>query len=185
MGHVSNKPGRHETSIGGMIGAMIVLVACILAYVGFREVFRDTPEVKPEAVEWASAANAAIDAGHPVVRPELPAGWIVTNVRLEPTKPPLWDMSMYTDGEKFAGLHQEDERVADLVETYIDDEATEGDPVRVGGELAGEWQVFTDDGGDTGLVLQRETDVVMVYGSAPKDELVDLAGSLTTKPVAD
>lgn len=162
---------------------MIVLVACVIAFVGFREAFRETPDVKPQAVEWEPEFDYRRAQGHLILRPELPAGWIVTNVRIEPTKPPTWDMAMFTAGEKFAGLHQEDERVTDLVASYVDENADEGDPVTIGGELAGEWRVFTDDGGDTGLVLQREDDVVLVYGSAPKKELVALAESLTTDPV--
>lgn len=183
MGHVSNQPARHETSMGGMIGAMIVMVAVVLGFVVFRDATRETPEIQPEAIEWELAANAAIDGGHPVVRPELPEDWIVTSMFYEPTDPLTWGLGIYTADGKFAGLRQEDARVADLLETYVDDEPDEGDPVTITGEFAGEWDVWTDEGGDTGLVLQRERDVLLVYGSAPKDQLVDLASGLTTEKV--
>lgn len=183
MEPVSNKPGRHETSMGGMIGAMIVLVACILGYVAFRETFRDTPDVRPEAIEWELAANDAIAAGHPVVVPEVPAGWLVTTIRFEPTKPVTWGLGMYTSDGEFAGIRQEDAPVDELVGRYVDQKAERGDPVTVTGEFGGEWDTWTDDGGDTGLVLVRDGDVLIVYGSAPQEQLVDLASGLTTDPV--
>lgn len=183
MEYVSNKPARHETSIGGMIGAMIVLVACILGFVAFRDAFRETPEIQPEAIEWELAANAALDAGHPIVRPEVPDGWLVTSMFFRPTQPVTWGLGLYTDDGKFAGLRQEAAPLADLIETYVDDEAEEGDPVTITGEFAGEWETWTDEGGDTALVFVREDDVLMVYGSAPKDELVSLASGLTSEKV--
>ena len=48
------------------------------------------------------------------------------------------------------------------------------------GEFAGEWQTWTDKGGDTALMLQRDEDVLLVYGSAPVEDLVTFASSLRT-----
>ena len=45
-------------------------------------------------------------------------------------------------------LGQEDERRDDLLETFVDDEPVEGEPVEVEGEFAGEWQTWTDEGGE-------------------------------------
>lgn len=180
MEGVSNKPGRRETSMGGMIGAMIVLVACILGYVAFRETFRETPDVRPEHIEWELAANAAIDDGHPIVSPEVPEDWLVTTFRFEPTDPIVWGLGMYTHQGEFAGLRQEDAPVDELVERYVGEDAEQGDPVTITGEFAGEWDTWTDDRKDTGLVLMRDGYVYIVYGSAPKDQLVDIASSLRT-----
>lgn len=181
MAGVSQSPGRYQTSMAGMVGAMIVLVGCILAFVAFREVNREVPEVKPEAIDWQTAVTAAADNGHPVVAPaKLPADWIATSIDFKPTDPPTFGLGMLTDKGKYVGLRQEDERRADLIEMYVDDEAVEGEPVEVGGEFAGAWDTWTDEGGDTALLLQREDDVLLVYGSAPEEDLVEFASSLRT-----
>lgn len=186
MDRVSQSPGRYQTSMGGMVGAMIVLVVCLLAFVAFREASREVPETKPEAIDWQDSVAAAADAGHPVVAPgALPTDWIATSITFSPTTPPTFGLGMLTDDGRFVGLRQEDERRDDLLETYVDDEPIEGDPVEVGGEFAGEWMSWTDEGGDTALMLQRDADVLLVYGSAPLEDIVALASSLRTATTAD
>lgn len=178
---MSQSPGRYQTSMAGMVGAMIVLVGCVLAFVLFREVNREVPEVQPEPVEWETAVSAAADAGHRVVAPaELPEKWIATSIDFQPTDPPTFGLGVLTDEGKYVGLRQEDERRDDLLETYVDEDAVEGDPTEVEGEFAGEWQTWTDEGGDTALMLQREDDVLLVYGSAPAEDLIAFASSLRT-----
>lgn len=178
---MSQSPGRYQTSMAGMVGAMIVLVGCILAFVAFREVNREVPEVQPEPVDWEIAVSAAADAGHPVVAPsELPSEWIATSISFQPTDPPTFGLGVLTDDRKYVGLRQEDERRDDLLETYVDKDAVEGDPIEVEGEFSGEWQTWSDEGGDTALLLQRDDDVLLVYGSAPVDDLVAFASSLRT-----
>lgn len=178
---MSQSPGRYQTSMAGMVGAMIVLVGCILAFVLFREANRDTPEMQPEPVEWEIAVSAAADAGHPVVAPaELPEKWIATSISFQPTDPPTFGLGVLTDDGKYVGLRQEDERRDDLLTTFVDDDAVEGDATEVEGEFAGEWQTWTDEGGDTALMLQRDDDVLLVYGSAPIEDLVTFASSLRT-----
>lgn len=178
---MSQSPGRYQTSMAGMVGAMIVLVLCVLAFVWFREVNREVPEVEPVAVEWEIAVAAAADAGYEVVAPEtLPTDWIATSITFERTTPPTFGLGVLTDDGKYVGLRQEDERRDALLETYVDDKAVEGEPTEVGGEFAGEWQTWTDEGGDTALMLQRDEDVLLVYGSAPAEDLVTFASSLRT-----
>ena len=173
-----NSSGR-ETSLAGLIGALIVTVACIIGFVMFREITRDVPETRPEAIDWKPVADAALREGHPIAVPEVPENWIVTNIRFEPTIKPTWDLAMLTDKEKFAGLFQSGERVETLVESHVDEDAEEGDPVTIpSGDLAGEWQTFTDDGGDFALVHQDVNGTVLIYGSAPRQQLIDMAGSL-------
>ena len=180
-GPVSNKPGRHETSLGGLIGAMIVLVACILGFVGFRELTREVPENKPQAMEWQPLVESAQGQGHEIAVPEVPEKWIVTNIRFEPTLHPTWEMSFFTDEEKYAGLRQEDERLDTLVEARVDKEAKEGDPVTIStGDFAGEWRTFTDEGGDFALAHEDPEGVVLVFGSAPREDLIELASTLRT-----
>ncbi|WP_104107963.1 DUF4245 family protein [Nocardioides sp. 616] len=180
---MSGKPARHQTSMAGMIGAMIVLVAAVLAVVLLRDLGRESAETSPDALEWESAVAGAQDTGLEVAYPaRLPAGWKVTSVELEPTDPPTWAMGMLTDTGAFVGLRQQDESVRDLVETYVDDDAEEGDPVQIGGDLGGTWSTYTDEGGDTAFVLERGDDVLLVYGSAPREVIIDFAEQLTEAP---
>lgn len=177
---MSEKPARHQTSFAGMVGAMIVIVAAIVAFVLLRDLNRESADTSPEPLEWRSAVQGAQDSGFEVVHPSaLPVGWSVTSVRFTPTDPPLWSMGMLTDNGAFIGVHQEDESVDDLLETLVDEDPAEGEVLELDGDLAGEWQTYTDDGGDVALVLERGEDVVLVYGSAPRDVVAELAASLT------
>lgn len=183
MSRVSEKPGRHQTSMGAMVGAMSILVVCVLGFVLLRDLGRQSAETSPEPVVWEIAVEAAHDSGHPVVHPgELPRGWTATSISFEPTEPPTWGMGMLTGTGSFVGIRQEDAPARDLLETYVDEDARQGDDVAVTGELAGEWQSWTDSGGDVALLLQRDEDVVLVYGSATREVVEELAGQLTDAP---
>lgn len=167
--------------MAGMVGAMIVLVACILAFVLFRESSREVPETEPTAIAWESAARAAADEGHPVVAPgELPEDWIATSIDFRPTSPPVFGLGLLTDDGRYVGLRQDRVPLENLLETYVDEETRPGDPVEVSGEFAGEWDSYTDEGGDRALVLDRNEDFLVVYGSAPMADLVEFASSLET-----
>ena len=65
----------------------------------------------------------------------------------------------------------------------VHEDTSEEGTVRVDGDLAGEWAVFTDSGGDTALVLERDGDVVVVYGSAPREVIEETAAALTEEPL--
>ncbi len=128
---MSEKPGRYQTSMGAMIGAMFVLVVGVLAFVLLRDLNRESAETEPEAIDWQTAVVAAQDAGYRIAYPaELPEGWKVTSLDFTPTDPPAWGLGMLTDTGAFVGIRQEDERVQDLLEVYVDDQATEEEPDR-------------------------------------------------------
>ncbi|QCX26712.1 DUF4245 domain-containing protein [Nocardioides jishulii] len=181
MGGVSQSPGRYQTSMAGMVGAMIVLIGCVLAFVAFRETSREVPQVEPEAIAWQDAVTALANEGYAIIAPNgLPDGWIATNIRSRPGDPPVLELSMLTDEEKFVGYRQDDERLEDMLETYVDKKARPGEPVEVtGGDFAGEWETWSDEGGDHALVRDLGDQRLMVYGSAPTEDLVELASRLT------
>lgn len=180
MVDVSEKPGRYQRSSNGLIGAMIVTLLAIGAFVLMRSVTRADLDVEREPVDYAAAATAARGAGFDVIAPtSLPAGWRTTAVDLQQTDPPLWGLGILTDADKFVGLRQEDRSVQDLVETNIDDDATEGDPLSLDSALGSEWQTWTDEGGDTGYSIEYGDQTVLVYGSAPAADLQDFIGLLS------
>ena len=177
-------PGRYTRSTNGLIGSMIVLLLVVLGIVVFRGAFRDTPEYTPEKVDYLSLISSVQQTGlAPVYPATLPEGWYVKEAKFEPSDRPVLDLAMTTDDERFAGLHQEDRSVDELVDTYIGGEATEGDPVDIAGTVAPTWQTFSDPGGDHAFAAEVGDDTVLVYGSASEEDLRELVESLTTAPL--
>ena len=180
----TGRPGRYNRSFGGLVGSMIVLVLVVFGIVLFRGAFRETPEYEPDPIDYLALVSS-IQMGDltPVYPARLPDGWIVKEATFTPGDRPVLDLAMSTDEGHFAGLHQEDEDVDDLVRTYVGADATEGDPVTLDSEVAPQWQTFTDAGGDTAYAAAVGDDTVLVWGSAPAEDLQDLVETLTTAPV--
>ena len=177
----SGTPGRYNRSSGGLIGSMIVLLLVVLGVVVFRGAFRNTPEYDPEPVDYLELVASIQQAGlTPVYPATLPDGWFVKEARFDPTDRPVLSLAMVTDDEKFAGIHEEDRDVEELVATYVGSEATEGDEVQIEGSVAPTWQTFSDPGGDHAFAAEVGGQTVLVYGDAGEDELRDLTASLTT-----
>ena len=61
---------------------------------------------------------------------------------------------MTTADDHFAGLHEEDEDVAALVDTYVGTDATEGPATTLDSEVASRWRTFSDPGGDHGYAAE-------------------------------
>lgn len=171
------KPGRYQRSFSGMIGAMLVVVLVILAFVAFRGLVRDNRPTPVEPLPYGEILAGAADRGLVIAHlPELPEDWIATSFEL---RSDLWNLGMLTDEKRFVGIHQEGARIDQLVTTYVDEGATEGDPVRLDSPLAPEWRSFTDSGGDYALAAEVEDlGWVMVYGSAGADVIRQTAEDL-------
>ena len=166
--------------MAGMIGAMIVVVAVILAFVIFRSVFRDDVNVEPDAVDYLESVALAEEAGFDVVYPEsLPSGWTATSVDLAAGDRPEWGLGVLTGSGSFVGLHQADRSADELLDTYVDKEVTAGDDVEVAPEVAPSWATWSDDGGDRGYTAEVGGDTVLVYGSAPAEEIEQFMDLLT------
>lgn len=177
---MSEQPGRYQRSFSGMIGALLILLLLIGAFVAFRGLNREELEVEPERVDYLEAVRFAQESDWEVLYPAtVPPEWKATS--LESTPGQLWAIGFLTpDG--FAGMHQSDRPTDVLVETYLDEDAVAGEAVTI--EDA-QWESFTDEGGDTGYVGEVDGLPVLVYGSASPQALQQLAASLTTRPVAD
>jgi hypothetical protein len=163
---------------------LIVLVLAVLAFVAFRAVFRDNEAVEPEAVDYLSVVRPAQQSGFRIVYPpSLPEGWTPTSVDYVPGERPAWGVGMLTDDGKFVGLRQQDADVSALLETYVDKDPVEGDVVAVSGSVVEDWQEWSDAGGDHAYSAPVGDDEVLVYGSAPLDDLLSIVRSLTDEPV--
>lgn len=180
----SEKPGKYARSANGLIGSLIVTVVAVLAFVGFRAVTSKDLEVRPEPVDYLETVEAAQESDLTLVYPpSLPEGWIATNVVFVPGDRPAFGLSILTDDETFIGLRQEDESVADLLTTYVDEEASEQGTTEFDSRIATTWETYTDEGGDTAYAAELGDDTLLVYGSASEDDLRLLLESLTVDPL--
>jgi len=164
-----------------MAGAMVILLLIIGAYVGFRALNRDELEVEPERIDYLAAARFAQESDLTVVYPlTVPEAWKPTSVESRPGD--TWGVGFVTpDG--FAGLHQSDDSVEDLLTTYVGEDAAQLGPVQIDGAET-PWRAYEDSGGDHGFLGEVDGEQVLVYGSAPTADLKRLAGSLTTDPLS-
>jgi hypothetical protein len=167
---------------------MIVVIGVIVAFVVFRALNRDEVEIEPESVDYLATVEALQQGGGPPVAypPSLPEGWIATAAAFNADG--VWGISLLSGDDHFVGVRQarsvdgdDPERTLDdLVTTYVDAEAQEGEPVTLDSSLAPEWRSFTDDGGDYALAAATDVGVVLVVGTAPDDAIEDVAASLVT-----
>ena len=176
-------PSRYKRSFGGLVGSMIVLVILVGAFVVVRGLIRNDPAVHPEPVDYLGTVRLAQAAGLDVVYPaELPGGWQATNVE----SGAVWSISLLTGSDRYVGVRQVLEPgtdLDDLVATYVDEEATEGEAVELEGDLSGSWRTFGDADGDTAYAAEVGGEWVLVFGSAPAGDLEELVAELTLAPV--
>lgn len=179
----TGRPG-YQRSASGLVGAMVVLVLIVIGIVVFRGAFRETPSYEPEPIDYLALVTSVQQQGmKPAYPPALPAGWYVKDASFRPGDRPVLDLAMTTDAGRFAGLHEEDRGVDDLVDTYVGGDATEGEELRLDGAVARTWRTFSDPGGDHAFAAEVGGQTVLVYGSAPEGELRSLVESLTTAPL--
>lgn len=179
----AGRAGRYQRSASGLVAALVIVMAVIVAYIGFRALVREdaTRDVRAiDAAQYAQVLEFARQGDLPVVAPPAtPEGWTTTAVEFTPGASPRFSLSMLTEDERYVGLVQSRSRVERLVETYVDEEAESGSPVEVAGDLGGTWQSWTDEGGDYALTRDHEGTTVLVVGSAGEDVVRELAASLT------
>ncbi len=177
MGLMSERPGRYQRSFPGMVGAMVVLLIVVGAFVGFRDLVRSEPESPVQAVDYSGPADYARgQASFPLLAPEqLPDGWIATSVRFDPGSRPAWHLGMLTPQDRYVGLEQAPRSVAAMVEQYVDEKASEGEPVAVAGQ---EWRAFSDDQGDEALARRAGGATTLVFGRVEQETLADLVATL-------
>jgi hypothetical protein len=178
MADMSERAGRYERSFPGMVGAMIVLVLVVVGFVVFRDAGREEPVTTVEPVEYLQPAQyAQKQVDFPLFVPQrLPDGWIATSVRYRAGDDPSWHLGMLTGDRRYVGVEQERKPGPDMVAEFVDQDATRGDDVTVGGQT---WQTWTDSGDDTALVRQTDAVTTVVVGAVPEKTLASFIGSST------
>ena len=184
------RPSRYNRTFGGLLGAMVVTVLFVAAYVGFRAVTREQPDVE-QKVDYLSCVAYLQDADVAVVYPVgLPDGWTATSIDFERGTPPTWRMGMLTGDVEFVGVVQEQTDVDDLLRSYVDKTPVQGDDATPDNSLgATSWQTWSDAGGDHALSTVLDSgplagQTLLVYGSAPVADQEAVLGRLTLDPVA-
>ncbi len=178
---MSEQPSRrYQRSFPALLGSLIVTVAVVMVFVGWRSLFRGDVDVETQPVDWTESVEVAQEAGIPVVRPTaLPEGWVATSVDLRAGDEPRWGLGVLTDDEDFIGIRQEDASIDELVRTYVDEDAVAGEDASVASDVTGTWQTWSDEGGDQGYSTEVGDAAVLVYGSAPTEDIEDYLGLLT------
>jgi len=173
---------RYQRSNGGLVGAMIVTVLLVLAFVGYRAVFRDNKATPVQNVDYSLSLKTGRAAKQLMVLapPSLPSGWKATSASYRPSPAPVWHLGLLTDRDDYIGVEESRASIADLVKDHVDPDAARGKDVTIDGRT---WQSWTDAGGDY-AVARSETDQgrtvesYVVVGSAPAATIRSLAGSL-------
>jgi len=179
-----SRPGatRYQRTSGGLVGAMIVTVLFVVAFVGFRGFVRNndsTPVPKVDYQTWVKAGRS--DGKLAVYVPDpVPDGWRATSASYETGTQPAWHLGMLTDERKYVGVEESHDSTQALVDEHVDPDATRGKDVQIDGVT---WQTWRDAGGDYAVVRSLDApdgtpESVLVVGSAKESQVRDLAGSL-------
>lgn len=190
---------RYERSAAGMVGAMIVTLLVILAFVAFRALNRDDLSVEPNAVDYRQVVQELQGGGlEPAYPVTLPKGWQATRAVYD-TENLAWELDLLTADKRYIGIRQADLRDKDLVEEYVDDEGKKGDAADFDTGVATEWTSWQVDGDDAAytapLGMQRGDEpnpelergkgtTLLVFGSASAGDLRKLIGDLVLDPLA-
>ena len=182
MSESAARGGRHQRSSGGLVGAMIVTVVLVLAFVAFRSIFRENPETPVRAVDWKIQVKAGTaDRKLAMLAPTaLPTGWKATSASYDTGSSPAWHLGLLTASRKYVGIEEGRSSVEDLVAEHVDVNAVKGKQVQLGGQA---WQQWTDSGGDYGLSRtltgpDRQQESVLVVGSAADADIRQLVDGL-------
>jgi hypothetical protein len=187
---MSEQPGRYQRSFGGIVGALLVLVLGIGAFVVLRDVTRVDPPDPVRPVDYVQPARFAQQAApFEVLTPRvLPDGWTATSVRFEPAADDQsWHVGVLTAEQRYIGIEQGERTVGAMVAEFVDAQAQEGGEVQIEGRA---WRIYTDPGrdpeadpstaprGDLALVRQDDGATTLVVGTVSEDQLIEYVSSL-------
>ena len=170
-------------TFGGLVGSIVAalgLIAAVWGLTWFQH--RDPPNPAP-TVDYATELSQAREAApFAVLAPDPPPGWRPTSVSWDGTPPEYaWHLGFLTrsgdsgDSVDYVGLEQGNADPAEFVPASTPADRP-GPPVTNGGQT---WQTLTGSAGETAIVLNGKGVTTVVTGTAPLDELVAFAKTLT------
>jgi hypothetical protein len=174
---MSEQPARYDRSFGGMIGALLVLLLLVGAFVLLHQLNSSEPANPAKPVDYSTPARYARGtATFDLLAPRrLPSGWIATSVRFQNGRDETWHLGCLTGERRYVGLEQEDAPLSSMLEEFVGKDAERGADVPVAGRT---WETWTTPDDDRALV--RETDAVttVVVGRVPQSTLETFIGTL-------
>jgi hypothetical protein len=169
-----------KLTAANMARSLLPLLVICLAVVGWAALRQnpDDPviEVDPSSSVRASAERASYEL---LVPTGLPDGYRPTSSRTtagsaDEGDPVTLEIGYFTPAEEFAGFVISDDESAAPVRQVLDDAQEQGSE-SIGGRT---WTRETTSAGETAFVLETGEATVVVFGSAPDDELAEVAGSV-------
>lgn len=169
-------PNRYELPLSNMVGAMVVVLLVVGAFVGWRALNRDNSGVGVQAVDYRAWLKAAVQDHRlaAVAPPSLPSGWTATSASYTSGVSPHWHLGVLTPDRQYVGIEEGLAPADEQVSQYVDANATRGPAVSIGGHR---WQTYTDARGDHAFVRSFAaprggvTETLLVVGSAPVSQI--------------
>jgi hypothetical protein len=174
---VTEQPSRYQRSVSGMVGAMVILIVVVFAFVIFRAVVRNDVADPVRAIDYLGVADyAGGQAPYELIVPDpLPEGWIATTAEFTAGPASGWHLGLLTERRRYVGVEQAVDSARALVREHVDAAAVRGEDVTIDGRV---WQTWTDDGADTALVAETEGVTTLVVGTIERAELIAFVDSL-------
>ena len=178
MGAMSEQPGRYQRSSGGLVGALLVLLLVIGAFLAIRGFSRDNRATPVRTVDYVPVLKQA-RADHRLLAPApdpMPNGWRATSVRYVPGAHTSWHLGILTDQAKYVGIEESQQSPAEAVDSYLGTGAVKGTPIMIG-RIS--WQTWSEPAGDFALTYSLPSRTVFVGGSAGEQAVRTLTRRLS------
>ena len=174
---------RVRPFMSGIIALAVALIVAVGWYFINRGDTSSRPQQTQSPAEVATWVKGARSDGKLVTfaPASFPKGWDVTSARYLTGVAAHWHLGLLTDGGKYVGVEESLDPTQELIDQYVDSEATQGKDVSIGGVT---WKSFTDGGGDYALIRtvtspKGEQERLLVVGSAPDGDIRDFAATLS------
>ncbi len=172
----------NRMNAANMLRSLLPLVVICLVIVGWTAL-RQSGDAGVRTVDPSTSVQlAAARAGYPVSAPaELDEGYRPTSARTDAGNagegdPVTLEIGYLTPSEEFAGFVVSDDRRAAPIADVLDGAVEEG-AVDIDGES---WTRSTTEREETALSREVDGATVVVFGSAPDDELETVAAAVET-----
>ncbi len=175
---MTEQPARYQRSANGLLGAILILLLVIAAFLGLRACSRDNQATPVLAVDYAPLLAQA-RADHQLLAPapaRMPRGWRATSVRYVPGNNASWHLGILTDKVKYVGIEESRQSQADAVNQFLGSGAVKGRSALIR-RLS--WQSWSQPGGDAAFTHTTPQGTVFVGGSAGEAVLRDFTGRLS------
>ena len=186
---MSRDSRAYKRSVNGMVGALIVTVLVVLAFVAFAGCHATTwtASRKPSTTWRASSSRSRRTSRSST--PAAAGGLDGHQRRARRRRRPAWGLGVLTDDGGSSGSGRRTTSVDDLVDAYVDEDAEDGDDATVTVRLADDLADLVRTPAATTRTPPRSATrtEVLVYGSAPTEHARrDPSGSrrLTVRAVA-